>query len=575
MSQAIDGKARRFFDHVTIRNAAIVLLVLSVYLFLFSILLPQGINQVFTDRSWRRFLTAAILLFGWLYVRGGLKLSAPRSADTARAKPPVGDPALILLPMTPIVQYILHNQDTLSLFDALSVVAIFVALSLFVCFVVPYFLGRFVSRPLLMIASLALVFMIVNMASLAERFSWHLNGSLNVQLAVFAAVFSICFWLYKFKRELVYVVVGGFFVSGALMSALAVEDDPVRIESLRLHDLTAARTAERKPDIYLLTYDSYVENETMLQYGIDNSAQEAYLREQGFQLYRGMYSIGASTYIAMGNVLSPGGDIYQAVSGDGDVQRTLKRQGYETHGVYKNDFFYRYNDPSYDHNYPPAISPLLLWIAVFEGEFRFNVGLDNIAVSTFLDKKRALMRSAETSPRFLYTHTGPRHSQNSGVCLDNETELFEERLKIANLEMKEDVEAILSSGRDAIIIVNGDHGPYLTRNCQSLGKTQLSADDVTRLDIQDRLGAFLAIRWPDREYPRFDRMTILQDVFPAILAYMFDDESLLNGKMEATVSADAVARIAGVTVENGMISGGVDSGEPLFESTQLSTIGSE
>jgi len=380
-------------------------------------------------------------------------------------------------------------------------------------------------------------------------------------------VFAVCLLLYKARRELLYVVVVLYFLSSVPISAFTADDDPVLSDRSRLYDLATGKNAARTPSIYLLTYDSYVENETMLQYGIDNSAQETYLQERGFQLYKGVYSVDAPSIPSMGLLLGLGGDTYKAVSGDGDVQLALKQQGYETFGVFHNNFFFRNEGANYDHNIPPvtAASYRLLWLAILEGEFRFDTGFDRMSMSAFFEKKRAVLRSTSTSPRFLYTHTGPRHSQNSGACLDNETELFEERLGVANSEMKEDIAAILESDEEAIIIVNGDHGPYLTKNCWELEKGGYSSEEINKLDIQDRVGTFLAIRWPDNEYTRFDDISILQDVFPAVFAYMFDDVSLLDGKM-----GELKPEINGVTVEDGVIVGGADSGERLFDSMRES-----
>ena len=53
----------------------------------------------------------------------------------------------------------------------------------------------------------------------------------------------------------------------------------------RLTESILGREPEDTPNIYFLVYDSYVPNETMMNYGIDNSAQEGYLVERGFTLY--------------------------------------------------------------------------------------------------------------------------------------------------------------------------------------------------------------------------------------------------------------------------------------------------
>ncbi len=69
----------------------------------------------------------------------------------------------------------------------------------------------------------------------------------------------------------------------------------------------------------------------------------------------------------------------------------------------------------------------------------------------------------------------------------------------------------------AIVIVAGDHGPYLTKNCVGTGN-KYDISEITRLDIQDRYGAFLAIRWPRGQSSEFDDIAIQQDLFPVIFA---------------------------------------------------------
>ena len=55
---------------------------------------------------------------------------------------------------------------------------------------------------------------------------------------------------------------------------------------------------------------------------------------------------------------------------------------------------------------------------------------------------------------------------------------------------------------------------------------------------------------------------VLQDIFPAIFAYLFQDPRLLESKVEPT-TLDA-GTISGAAVVDGVIEGGIHSGEPLF-----------
>jgi hypothetical protein len=125
--------------------------------------------------------------------------------------------------------------------------------------------------------------------------------------------------------------------------------------------------------------------------------------------------------------------------------------------------------------------------------------------------------------------------------------------------MRHDVEMVVENDPKAIVVVAGDHGPYLTRNCFGISD---AFAEVSRLDIQDRYGAFLAIRWPSEDYEEYDDITVLQDLFPAVFAYIFADPGLLEARIEPENREKNA--ISGVTIMDGVIEGGIDSGQPLF-----------
>ena len=52
---------------------------------------------------------------------------------------------------------------------------------------------------------------------------------------------------------------------------------------------------------------------------------------------------------------------------------------------------------------------------------------------------------------------------HSSKCGSEDKNLYFEGLKKANLEMKHDVTNILANDPNSIIVLVGDHGPYLTK----------------------------------------------------------------------------------------------------------------
>jgi len=180
----------------------------------------------------------------------------------------------------------------------------------------------------------------------------------------------------------------------------------------------------------------------------------------------------------------------------------------------------------------------------------------------FVESKIGVFREEFPGPRFVYTHDYlPGHSQISGKCLPEEIDLFRERLTEANRQMRRDLEVIIQSNPGAIIIVAGDHGPYLTKNCVATGD-DYDISEIARLDIQDRFGAFLAIRWPDENFAGYDEILVIQDIFPAVFANLFRDPVFLDARIEPRTISLGV--ISGAKVANGIIRGGINDGEPLF-----------
>ena len=560
-------------------NAFIPLVFLTLYFVSFSYILPEGVNNVFADRSWKLSLvmTAAVgLVFLALFkLKKGGKITLKKPAEKISAS----DFILLLLPLTPVVQYILSNQDILSIWESFYVFGIFAIFSAFFILAVPKFLGFVGSTRTLSLLGMAFSFTIINMAALSQQFAWLEVGSLRIQLAVFGGLFLASWFLYDLKQKLLYFLIAAYFVSNTAVQAFTPHENKANTAAVpytdnKLVQLVEDRKPPSTPNIYLLIYDAYAHNETMLSYGIDNSAQEKHLQSLGFKLYPRTYSIGASSTNTMSRVFNASikyyGNMRRGVSGDGVVQNLLKGLGYKTYGVFTTDYFFRGTKPSYDFSFPKvrassqSSSSRLLSKAVLLGEFRFDLEFDKEPIDNFFAAKRDVFEKNFKDQIFIYVHGRfPGHSQNSGACLPNETQLFKERLQKGSVEMRQDLEIVIKNDPNAIVIVAGDHGPYLTKNCLNTG---LAGDisEVSRLDIQDRFGTFLAIRWPTKDFEEYDDITVLQDLFPSIFAYLFKDETLLEAKVEPKTLEPY--RVSGASVKNGIIYGGIDNGEPLFES---------
>lgn len=579
---------KRFFEvNFFFSNVLVPVLVLALYCGSFayfsSHFLLEGVNYFFTSKLGKYVLlimVGAILTFFVI-------LKAKKSGELlefkySNEKLYLGDFLFLLLPLTPVVQYILNNQEILSPAESLYVLIFFALFSGIYVFALPALFGIFMSTRTLMLLGLAFVFTIASMASMSDYFAWFEKGSLMTQLLFFGGVFLAVWLLYILnKRRVLYLFIVVNFVANSSAQLLSqgerTDAQSLPIEENKLLLSVGDRTPVITPNIYLLVYDAYVTNETMLAYGIDNSIQEDYLSEQGFELYPHTYSTGSSSIDTMSTVLNASnqyyGDRRRGVSGDGITQKMFRHLGYKTYGLFPYDFFFNGVGESYDYSFPErSTSPSIqLLKAIFLGEFRFNiedVGFSEQTRDQFVETKQRIFEEISGNRVFIYMHTNlPSHSQNSGACLPDENDLFEERLAQANIEMRQDINLIIENDPGAIVIVAGDHGPYLTKNCYKTTDIY-DISEMSRLDIQDRNGTFLAIRWPTGDFVKYDDITVLQDLFPSLFAYLYKDTTILESKVEPIIPFPSINtipnNISGASVNNGIIVGGINDGESLF-----------
>jgi hypothetical protein len=211
-------------------------------------------------------------------------------------------------------------------------------------------------------------------------------------------------------------------------------------------------------------------------------------------------------------------------------------------------------------NWSPRSGLSALYRGIGGGEFKSEIVFQDSDRDQWLAAKRSVLRETIGGPKMLYAHSAfPGHSQNSGNCLPDETERYAARLAVARDEMRADIEATQRSHREAIIIIAGDHGAYLTGDC--LYMTRHNRDELTAVHFADRYGAKLAIRWPDGA-AEVDRTQTIQDVFFAVSAYLLDDDRVWRHRLPTeTIGYSGIPHGA---VKDGVVLIGKDKGRPLF-----------
>ena len=481
--------------------------------------------------------------------------------------------------MSPIISFVILNIEYLNIIGFIYVICITFVFSYFFTFIIPSLLSYFASYKMLMISGLALSYTILNMPQITNNPTVHIFDSEFITQGFYLiGSFIIIYVLYSFNKRIAYTVIVAFMLSGALISSLDNSyqnnsDNDKPLNRLKLFLDNDKNKIVNKKDIYILIFESYPNSETLKFYGYDNNKQITFLKNNNFTIYNGIYSKGSTSLTSTSRILELKNkfskDARYYMNGNAFILDIFKANGYETVGLFKSPYAFGSSPISWDQYHPKddvtKIGGKTILKAIYEGYFRFDIFNDNYDHDSYLKLRKNYLGSDQEKPRLFYTHGDyPGHSQNSGKCFKNEKQKYFKGMKIANIQMKDDIEILKKNNPNSIIVIAGDHGPYLTKNCTAMKNYE--QNEVNKYDIQDRYGAFLAIHWPDDLDAKEYNLQIIQDIFPAILGNITDNIKLFNElRLDRNFLHKYNERIAGVNVSNGIIIGGKDNQKPLFD----------
>lgn len=582
----INIKQNLLLEHL-ISYAFIPTLVLTGYCGLLGIVLNHfnlvGVNQMFVFRMIKLLIYVLPCEFGLILSIIIMNLLNKRKVIISwpnKQGKVVHYLFLLVLPITPVIQYIVNNIEILTVLDSLIIVLFFLIFSGLLSICIPYLLAKIGNIRMLIALGLAFTFIIILMPYLSQSFNWFQSGNLTIQLSFFLGTFILIFLMIgnRFKKIFFIFLIINFIINTAYQffsknSQFETEDKISQLMDDELLSRISEKTPESTPDIFFLVYEAYVSNETLMAYGFNNHDQESFLQDLGFKIYPNIYSVGSPTVNSLSRVFNISSSLLsnqrQGIAGDGVVQNVFKDLDYTLFGYVTSSWIYRGYGSKYDFSYPNAKtfdSYSTLISAILIGEFQSDLFFNETLYDEFVQEKRSVFENSFINHTFAYIHSGfPGHSQVSGSCRSDEIDLYIKRIEIANREMQEDIEILIKTHPDSIIIIAGDHGPYITNSCFGLAR-EIDISEISRLDIQDRFSTFLAIRWPTDDYEDFDNIVVLQDLFPAVFAYLFNDKSILEAKIEPNIMDTHV--ISGATVMDGIIYGGVDDGQPLYDPSE-------
>jgi len=536
--------------------------------------IPEGNTTIFLLRGSKLvgivFLALSVIfLISWFFNRN---FKFKKKINTPNLK----DLILVALPISPVINYALINNEYLVVSGLLFLIGVSLIFILFFSYIFPVIFSYLASINILMISGLALSFTIISIAKIYNNPDGHILNSLLVTQGVYLILsFLAVYLLYIFDKRIAYIAVIFFMITGIMVNFLNQSKDklskiqqPKRIVEFLNNP---KNKIIKKKNIYVLVYESYANLETLNYYGFDNKEHLDFLENNNFKVYHGIYSNASTSLASTSRILEINGNLSQLdryyTSGNAFALDIFKANGYKTIGLFKSPYFFGSSKISWDEYHPKESVTKMgggnITKSIFEGNFEFDIFEDNYEYKDYLKFKEKYLTSIKKETLF-YTHNSyPGHSGNSGKCATNEKQKYFQGMKKANIEMKNDVLNLLKNDPNSIIVLLSDHGPYLTKNCRNLKKYNINT--INKYDIQDRYGAFLSIYWPKDISESENELVITQDIFPAILSNVTNNKNLFNELQIQRKFFDEISwSIAGINVFNGIINGGMDDGNPLF-----------
>lgn len=391
-------------------------------------------------------------------------------------------------------------------------------------------------------------------------------------VATFAiSFFSIGFFLINKHEKMfmgIFLILNGLnlikIISFLLMTASADE----------LKDYTQI-SLKNKKNIYFILTDSLTNIAGMQQLGIkeENIKFLRDLQSLGFTHYSNFFTSLQATQFALFTFFNLSYQ-YHGVNGykldlilrlrhilnDGKLYQILKDNGYKINILHELDVFLldtcnadqcyfnvtnklRTNDSNIQQSQSSNIKEKVLSIITF----LLPVNLDSLLNKKnilFFDPKElsyndknafikgTLQRLQQLNlhfPNFTYIHafTFPTHSDTDAKTINhcNETaeiEKYNARIKATADFVLSMVHTIQSRDNNALIIIAGDHGPYIFNKCSREGIKLAS-------QVMERQGAFLSIFWgKDYRHQYDERIKSSHNLFRYVLSYLAQDEKLLQ-----------------------------------------------
>lgn len=299
----------------------------------------------------------------------------------------------------------------------------------------------------------------------------------------------------------------------------------------------------KKPNIFFIIPDSYGSVALMRDLKIDISAFQRFLAGQQFKIYDDTYSNYQPTTNSLPAFLNMEHHYYTItfknhtevfksgrliIGGDNNFFTLLKKNGYRRQIIHQGPSMLLQGH-NVDYCFPEVTGlagAKIVLGRILNREFLSEEEQTWEKYSAETVHKEAVVRMPKdkTEPVVQYIHLfEPAHTSNAiaGRCDEKEqVELYADRIEKTNAILENLINAIIGIDPEAVIIVAGDHGPYILDKCNRDGVL------TTPAQIRDRAGIFTAIRWPSGYDGRYDgKIKTAANILRFVLASLAKNET--------------------------------------------------
>lgn len=380
---------------------------------------------------------------------------------------------------------------------------------------------------------------------------------------ILAFILGICFYKYLrkiivFQYLLAFIMLVNFSQSlyGYLTYSSLWQEQPDTIESV---------VFKKKPNIYLIQPDGYANFSELKgrNYNFDNTDFETFLTNNSFKLYDGFRSNYYSTLSSNSslftmkhhyyyNARSYKNELYNSreiIAGKNPVISVFKNNNYKTFLLLEHPYLL-VNRPEIGYDYCNIDYKELSFLS--KG---FDIDRDLVDdLETVINDQNNKEGNFYFIEKIAPGHVAVFDSTNSKK--EEERIKYLNKLKEANIWLKEIIQLILNKDNNCVIIIAADHGGFVGFNSTSEVKTKVTNKDL----VNSIFTSALAIKWPNLPPTYQTELKTPVNLFRILfsylseedvyLEYLQDDKSFIPIKEKETVSVYEYINEKGETVFN-------------------------